>query len=1526
MAVIEKYGNVERVINDGSEDNQLTCSQFGYIRHPQDCSKFYRCIKFDQNDENVEKFQYTCPIGLVFDERYEICNWPSWSPTCVGSGEIAHVTRRRFSCPSYGYFQDPENCEYFYYCSDFGKGYFQAYEFKCPFDLAFDEEKLLCNWKWLVKGCGPINPEDQVIKELPQIFNQNTEPQVSGELSNDKFLERSDFLDTDQSNSRLYSHSVNQQRETSKIRKITQYMTKWVEDLGNRFKLLWDSKLESRGDKSEDSWLSHLNQYLPRFQRKRQNVNRQRNNNIRKTPSDQSTKTRLPYQLSDPFISIPIIEIRPEIQNFGHNPNRKRIQSQQKLADNKHPPNRIHFSSDRLQESSRTLSTALPSQLIPDIIPMPLITNKNRNRLEERIPQPFGLPLDYQRVVNHVLKSSTTTSKKTSKRPFFTNLSNSSARNALNKLNIFQKEKKSSKPAFYFPTAQPLVIETLEEIQIPQYLPQQISSQPMPKPKKSNIRDQQQRYLGGINIQKEVLHFSPEELNLDSIKIDTKTPRPKEQLSEVDPKSAKPIIKNHKILTQKPLSQSHVYNVDTKLLESNPLNFLHFSLIGSDSKLGSEIPFGDLQFEEIKTNPKQHNIKPQLSHKQPSDEGQTQILYQISKDLQQPKKTPDFQLQDSGEKSQQQQQQQQQHIQTQYSHEQRPQTPNRQQTIQYNQKQNSQHIQRIPQEKQILRDSQNEHQINWSQKQTQQQIVSQKQPISRKPINSEQDRLKQQYQQQRDKNTHQYLQKETTFQQIPQYSQPLPLELEEETQQETWSQLHKSKTISKPKSIIYWPNIQDFESERSTKKPLSFEAQKPNPYEEQIKLSSHKERTQIPNHSNGNYKHNNLDQFYEINVSNKPKTISIQSSESSQKKVSDHLDASATNNERYASYYPSNQKINYNKIANKVIATQNPLTRNRIISTTKSQNYNKDKNNEFEKSQLLIIPVPEEYRESQKYTNLERLTKDFPNLFSDGLTHNEFASDSGKKKLFLPKPTTARPRIIFSSSPTISSSDEYIMLMLNNDQHLIHDNNGSSTSLHEIFKKTDGKLYNLETDNSKTLVALVPKSNYQITESPLIYESVKPGIINISGTQPPVILKLEIPRPKSDMFQTIVQKVKEELVVSQPLSYQSIFPYNQKTLNNYASYLSPEVEFVTTAKPLLSVTQSTFPFTTTPEIGSKQTIPASIYDSIHEMISPNQWSQQYTRQSESSYTTTSTPISIDSSEPKATTTQNSITLEQIPVYNDGHNVYNYSYPSWHYGMPWYHQLPAYPAVNPYYQPAYAQQINNHTPYSHNQYYPMPSGYVYQPSQSNQPSNSFQPQFLSPNLTSNHWYDYYTTEKTTSDKAVTLSSSTTTVETTTPITTKATTTTHRSIESIRNKERFRPTISRRTTTKKPTTSTIIEDNYTTNQDIVTDKPINLQRIKTGQSEDKPQIQAFAVQGENGPQRVESVRISHQSEKSDQKEDIVRKQVSHYEQNNDKLQNNKEQKHNSQQSNNPFDRYEADMQNIESNYNYKVQGMQ
>ncbi|ROT84212.1 Chitinase-3-like protein 3 [Penaeus vannamei] len=81
------------------------------------------------------------------------------TPPCDGSSEIFPVPRRKFSCPGEGYFTDPENCRWFFACRDYyGNGTYTQYEFRCPFGLAYDEANGLCNWPWLVEGCGHTGP------------------------------------------------------------------------------------------------------------------------------------------------------------------------------------------------------------------------------------------------------------------------------------------------------------------------------------------------------------------------------------------------------------------------------------------------------------------------------------------------------------------------------------------------------------------------------------------------------------------------------------------------------------------------------------------------------------------------------------------------------------------------------------------------------------------------------------------------------------------------------------------------------------------------------------------------------------------------------------------------------------------------------------------------------------------------------------------------------------------------------------------------------------------------------------------------------------------------------------------------------------------------------------------------------------------------------------------------------------------------------------------------------------------------
>lgn len=177
VRIVSRSGE-SSVIRQPLESN-LQCSRQGYYRHPEDCGRFYRCVKFDQYVDDFTVFEYDCPEGLVFDERYEVCTWPSQAAPCGGSSEIRPVPMNKFVCPGEGYFADPENCRWFFACRDYAKdgSPFTQYEFRCPFGLLFDEQNLICNWPWLVPQCsgtgtvGAIGSTSNidVVKSKPQL-------------------------------------------------------------------------------------------------------------------------------------------------------------------------------------------------------------------------------------------------------------------------------------------------------------------------------------------------------------------------------------------------------------------------------------------------------------------------------------------------------------------------------------------------------------------------------------------------------------------------------------------------------------------------------------------------------------------------------------------------------------------------------------------------------------------------------------------------------------------------------------------------------------------------------------------------------------------------------------------------------------------------------------------------------------------------------------------------------------------------------------------------------------------------------------------------------------------------------------------------------------------------------------------------------------------------------------------------------------------------------------------------------------
>ncbi|KAJ8922936.1 hypothetical protein NQ315_001481 [Exocentrus adspersus] len=153
--IIDVEGKIHTVRQDTR--TEFSCSRQGYYVHPRSCNRFYRCVKFDQLVEDFNVFEFDCPAGLAFDETVEVCVWPGSlrnGGPCSGSSEIAPVPEQRFECPAeQGYYADPENCRWFFACLDHGTARLSAYEFRCPYGLVFDSDRLMCEWPWLVPRC-----------------------------------------------------------------------------------------------------------------------------------------------------------------------------------------------------------------------------------------------------------------------------------------------------------------------------------------------------------------------------------------------------------------------------------------------------------------------------------------------------------------------------------------------------------------------------------------------------------------------------------------------------------------------------------------------------------------------------------------------------------------------------------------------------------------------------------------------------------------------------------------------------------------------------------------------------------------------------------------------------------------------------------------------------------------------------------------------------------------------------------------------------------------------------------------------------------------------------------------------------------------------------------------------------------------------------------------------------------------------------------------------------------------------------
>ncbi|XP_049807793.1 peritrophin-48-like isoform X1 [Schistocerca nitens] len=101
---------------------KFQCTSQGFFADPADCASFYYCV-----GDASEATQLTCASGTHFDSSVGGCLQGECTTVCPGSSS-------HFTCPSIGFFADPLNCNWYYYCDST----LQASHSQCPDGSHFD--------------------------------------------------------------------------------------------------------------------------------------------------------------------------------------------------------------------------------------------------------------------------------------------------------------------------------------------------------------------------------------------------------------------------------------------------------------------------------------------------------------------------------------------------------------------------------------------------------------------------------------------------------------------------------------------------------------------------------------------------------------------------------------------------------------------------------------------------------------------------------------------------------------------------------------------------------------------------------------------------------------------------------------------------------------------------------------------------------------------------------------------------------------------------------------------------------------------------------------------------------------------------------------------------------------------------------------------------------------------------------------------------------------------------------------------
>ncbi|CAG5050536.1 unnamed protein product [Parnassius apollo] len=195
-----------------NEIDNFKCSESGFVRDPNDCRKFYRCIENGRG--SYTKYEFSCGEGTVWDKNIESCNhvWmvkecggkiiSNSSPSAKPYDENAYITSTssfisdnngynsdgynlqkekdkqenlnpsvlqqvnetllkpdevtvsQVVCSSTGYKGSKVDCKRFYRCIENKNGGFTKFEYMCDEGTVWDPDIEACNHAWIVKSCG----------------------------------------------------------------------------------------------------------------------------------------------------------------------------------------------------------------------------------------------------------------------------------------------------------------------------------------------------------------------------------------------------------------------------------------------------------------------------------------------------------------------------------------------------------------------------------------------------------------------------------------------------------------------------------------------------------------------------------------------------------------------------------------------------------------------------------------------------------------------------------------------------------------------------------------------------------------------------------------------------------------------------------------------------------------------------------------------------------------------------------------------------------------------------------------------------------------------------------------------------------------------------------------------------------------------------------------------------------------------------------------------------------------------------